>query len=159
MSLQSRLSALITAVGTDIKSLNTAVATKAPLSHTHTFQTAHTWAVAAPIAVASGQTDYIPPMRVPIRSSQTVKIARVEARLNNGAVGTTVSFKVQKNGADIAGFGTTASPLVTPATTAWAETDPTDVALADGDELSVMVTAIAGAPQNLSVSVVLEHTV
>lgn len=114
----------------------------------------HTFAVAGAIAVPSGDTNFIPPMQAIIDGTYTMaaSLYGVAYRLNNGAAGTTVSFKVQRNGADITGFGTTASPLITPNSTAWSRTLPTPVALTDADSLAPVVTAIAGSPQNLSIA-------
>ena len=124
-----------------------------------TFQAGHTFAVPGDILVPSGEDNVIPPFSVPKTAPQTVKLARVRFRLNNGAVGITVSFKIQRNGADAAGFGTTAAPLVTTTSTAWAETNPADVVLTDNDSIQLVVTAISGAPKNLSATVILEHVI
>lgn len=126
---------------------------------TRTFQTPHTFQVPGDVAVAVGDQDVILPMRIPVAAGQSVKVARVEYRLGNGAAGTTVSFKLQSGGADIAGFGTTAAPLVTPSSSGWGETNPADVAVVDLADLVPVVTGVAGSPKNLSVTVVLEHTV
>lgn len=124
-----------------------------------TFQLAHHILVPGPVNVPSGQLDYVPPIAVPVIAGQSTKLARIRYRLNNGAVGTTVSFKIQINGADAVGLGTSASPLVTATSNAWAETDPTDIALNNNDQIQLVVVGIAGTPQNLSVAVVLEHAV
>jgi len=122
-------------------------------------QWSHTWIVGGAIGVPSGQTNFIPPVSIPVKAGTVANLARVRYRVNNGAAGITVSFKLQVNGADVTGYGTTAAPLVTATATTWAETDPTDVALADNDSVAVVVTAIAGAPENLSVSAILESAI
>lgn len=128
-----------------------------PINGPRTFQTVHTYAVAEAVAVPSGTFDYLPPFRVAKTSAQTTKLARVEYRLNNGSAANSVTLDVKVNGATASGFGALvaggASHLA-----AWAETDPTDLTLADRDEVAVVVTAIAGSPSGLSVTLVLEHT-
>lgn len=127
-----------------------------------TFQTSHTFVIPGPVNVPNGQLDYNPPISIPIKAGQSVSLAKMRARVNNGGTGgvpATVSYKLQRNGADIAGFGTTAAPIVTPLNATWQTTDPADVALADGDDLSLVILAIAGVPMNMSVTVVLEHSV
>ncbi len=122
-----------------------------------TFQVGHTFSIPGDISTPVGEDSIVPPFAVPKAANQTVKLARARFRLNNGATGVTVSFKIQRNGADAAGFGTTAAPLVTGANTSWAEANPADLTLADNDSLQLVVTAIAGVPKNLSVTLILEH--
>jgi hypothetical protein len=124
-----------------------------------TFQVGHTFSIPGEILVPSLEDNVVPPFAVPVAAGQTVKLARARFRLNNGGGGLTVSFKIQRNGADAAGFGTTAAPLVTPTSTSWAEANPADITLADNDDLQLVVTAIAGVPKNLSVTLILEHVV
>lgn len=101
------------------------------------------------IKVASGDTDYIPPMAVSLRTGQTAKVAKVIHRLNSG---TNAKVKLQKNGADLTGF--TAIEVKTEKQT----TDPADQSIADGDLLSLVVESVSGAPKNLTFAVVIEHT-
>lgn len=91
----------------------------------------------------------LPGMFIP---SGTVRLAKVRYRIRSG---TSVSFRLQRNGADISGFGTSGSPLT--ATTAAANTDPTDVTLAEDDELTVVISAVSGSPTDFSVTVFLDH--
>lgn len=99
------------------------------------------------VKVPSGQTDAIPPMYVSVRPGTTLKLARVRYRIGGG---TNVGFKLQKNGSDITGFtGLTA-------TTTAAETDPTDVALADNDAIQIVVTSVTATPVNFTVTLTFE---
>jgi hypothetical protein len=122
-----------------------------------TFQIPHTFSIPGEISVQAGEDGVVPPFAVPKTVLQIVRLARVRFRLNNGAVGVTVSFKIQLNGAAAAGFGTTAAPLVTVTDQSWAEANPADITLAGNDSIQLVVTAIAGVPKNLSVTVILEH--
>ncbi len=102
------------------------------------------------IKVASGDTDFIPPMFLSLRSGQTAKVAKVIHRLNSG---TNAKVKLQKNGADLTGF--TAIEVKAETQT----TDPTDQAVASGDRLGLVVESVSGTPKNMTVAVVVEHTV
>lgn len=126
---------------------------RTPTTHSHTFWETKGFTVGGAVAVASGSSDvayYIPPVRVRLRAGQTAKLARVEYKIGSG---TSATFKLQINGADATGFTGLA------AGTSWGTTDPADIVLADGDEIAVVVTAVSSSPTNLSVGVVLEHTV
>jgi hypothetical protein len=114
-----------------------------------TFRTAQTFAVAGEIRVPSGQVDVIPPMFVSKLAGQVVKLVKVRCQI---AAGTSATFKVQRNGSDATGF----TGIV--ATTTAADTDPADITLADNDVLQLAVTAVSGTPQNLTVTLVFEHS-
>jgi hypothetical protein len=112
-------------------------------------RTPHTFAVGGPIQVPAGDTDYIPGFFVAAPTGmQTVNVAMARHRINSG---TSVTVKLQKNGIDVTGF--TGISVTTTSTT----TDPTDVAVADGDYLQLIVTAVSGSPKNLSFSLFLDY--
>ena len=98
-----------------------------------TFSESPTWTLDGPIGVATvgpPRANFILPKSVVVTSGETVALASMRWRLGNGASGTSVQFKLQRNGSDITGFGTTASPLVAGGatnTTAWTTVNPTDV--------------------------------
>lgn len=110
----------------------------------------HTWALKGVIAVPVGDTDYIPPMFVPVPSGRTAKLVAVRYRIN---AGTSATFKLQVNGSDATGF------TALSATTTSATTNPADVSLADGDALAMVVTAVSGSPFNMTVTAYLEYGV
>jgi hypothetical protein len=117
-----------------------------------TFQTVHSFAVAGLIAVPVGDTDVIPPIYVPVAAGQTVKLARIVHVLQTGS-GTSVTFDVRLNNVAVTGgAGLVADVTIN-------IDDIADVALADGDKLQIVVTAVSGSPKNLTVGLVLEHTV
>lgn len=102
------------------------------------------------IKVPSGDIDFIPPFFISLTAGQTAKVTKVIHRLNSG---TSATFKLQKNGTDLTGFtGIEAKAEIQ-------TTDPGDQELGDGDKLAMVVTAVSGAPKNLSVAVVIEYTV
>lgn len=120
----------------------------------------HTWAVYGAIAVPVGDTDFIPPMTIPVATNprvEVVKLIGVNYSLNNGAAGTTVTFKMQTQGSDIVGM----TGLTTPNSNAVSSTTfgiGAEKWLTPGATLAPVVTAIAGAPKNLSITAVLEYS-
>ena len=109
----------------------------------------HTFTVGGPVNVQVGQVDYILPFFVKVPSTQTVKLISARHRINSG---TSATAKVQVNGSDATGF--TGMSV----TTTSADTDPTDITLSNNDVVSLVVTAVSGSPQNMSVTVFFEYT-
>ena len=114
-----------------------------------TLRVGHTYAISGEIKVPVGQTDFLVPFFVSLAGGQTAKLVKARHKLNTG---TSVTCKLQKNDVDITGF--TAISVTTTA----ADTDPTDVTLADNDKISIIVTAVAGTPQNMSFTLFIEVT-
>ena len=117
----------------------------------------HTWALGGQVQVASGDTDFIIPMTVrntytSAGYSTTVKLKSVIYSINSG---TNATWKLQKNGSDISGYGTSGSPLT--ATTTPATTEGSDT-LSDKDELAPVIVGISSTPRNMSITVFLEIT-
>ncbi len=129
---------------------NTGAITVGANKISHIFRTSHTFAVAGEVKVPSGDTDFIPGFYVSTSTKQTTKIAKARYKINSG---TSVTAKLQVNGVDATGF----TGMVVGTTVA--ETDPTDVTLANNDLVTLVVTAVSATPMNMSFSVVLEHTV
>lgn len=121
----------------------------APGSGGSTIRVGKTYAIAGEIKVPVGQVDFVVPFFVSLGAGQTADLVKARHQIN---VGTSVTCKLQKNGVDVTGF-TGISVTTTPA-----DTNPTDVALADNDELALVVTAVAGIPQNLTFTIFIEHT-
>jgi hypothetical protein len=130
------------ATGLSAYALTTAVATA--ITHWQ----GHTFVVAGEVFVPSGDVDFIVPLYVPVYAGRTVKLAKCRYKIN---AGTSVTAKLQINGSDATGF--TAISV----TTTVAETDPTNISLADGDRLALVVTAVSGNPKNMTFTCVLEH--
>jgi hypothetical protein len=120
---------------------------------TAVFYTEHTWAIPNP-AVASGDTDFLIPMRVYVAAGFTKEVAHVYSRLRTG---TSVTFSfcgtTFTSTTALTGF----SGIV--ADTTGVITNPADVALADGDYIRPNITAVSGSPKNLMVTVVIKNTV
>lgn len=76
------------------------------------------------------------------------KLIAIEYKI---ATGTSVKVKIEKNGAEISGFGT-----VTVEKTA-AETNPADVTLADKDFINIVTTSATGTPTALSFTAFFEE--
>ena len=121
----------------------------APGSGGSTIRVGKTYAIAGEIKVPVGQTDFIVPFFVSLAGGQTADLVKARHQIQ---AGTSVTCKLQKNGVDVTGF-TAISVTTTPA-----DTDPTDVALAENDELALVVTAVAGTPQNMTFTIFIEHT-
>lgn len=117
---------------------------------TKVIRSPHTWAVQGEIKVPSGDTDYIPGFFIAEPGAQTVKVVAARYKINSG---TSATVKIQKNGVDLTGF-----TAISVGTTA-ADTNPADQDVADGDYITLVVTAVSGAPKNLSFSLLLETTV
>lgn len=116
---------------------------------TKTIRYTQTWTVGGYVNVAIDDIDYIAPTFVATAVGQTVKLIGCRYRINSG---TSATVKIQRNGSDISGLTGIA------ATTTSATTDA-DVTLSDSDMLQLVVTAISGSPQNLSLSLIFEVTV
>ncbi|MBK9181423.1 MAG: hypothetical protein IPM45_18075 [Acidimicrobiales bacterium] len=86
---------------------------------------------------------------MPVHTGTTVKLVSCRHRINGG---TSATCKLTINGSDATGF--TAMSV----TTSSGHTDPADVALADGDLIALVVTAVDAAPTDLTVSLILETT-
>lgn len=113
------------------------------------FTTVHTYAVSGTITVPSGEANFIPPFFFQKKANQTSVLKKVRHQIHAGI---SVTAKIQKNGADLTGYtGLTITPTPT--------NSGSDAPLADGDLLSVVVTAVSGSPQNLTLTLVIEHTI
>ncbi len=121
----------------------------APGSGGSTIRVGKTYAIAGEIKVPVGQTDFVVPFFISLGAGQTAELVKARHQIN---AGTSVTCKLQKNAVDITGF-TGISVTTTPA-----DTDPTDVALANNDEIALVVTAVAGTPQNMTFTIFIEHT-
>lgn len=115
---------------------------------TRTVRVVHTWTISGSIAVPSGDTDYIPGMWVPVPAGQTVALVAVRYRINSG---TSATIKLQGGGVDIGGFTGLSATTADTSTTG-------SVAMTDNLYLAPVVTAVAGSPKNMSVSVFFDVT-
>lgn len=137
-----------------LRTLGTGVTQAASGNHTHgtsttTVRVPHTWAISGTVAVPSGDTDFILPFFVPVPAGQTVALKAARYVINSG---TSATVKMQKNGVDATGY-TAISVTTTAATTS------ADVTLADNDKLALVVTAVSGAPKNLTFTIYLDYAV
>lgn len=109
----------------------------------------HTYAIAGEIRTPLGDDYFLIPFTVSLAAGQSAVVSSCRYSINSG---TSVTCKIQKNGVDLTGF-TGIAVSTTPTST-----DPADQAVADNDELALVVTAVAGKPQNLSFTIFLENT-
>jgi hypothetical protein len=107
------------------------------------FREGHTFAV---IGTLTGITA-LPSFFIPKHDNQTVKLAGVFSKLVSGQV----NLQIKRNGANVA------SPVTV--TSVKTFTDMGNVSLADGDEISAVLSGAVSAPDTLSATVVLEWSV
>lgn len=112
-----------------------------------TIRIPHTFTISGPVGVLTGDTNYLPPFFVPVPTGQTVKFVGTRYRINSG---TSATVQVNRNGALMWGGGT-----VTTTTTG----DTQNITLTNNDVIQFIVTAISGAPQNLSFTIYFDYTV
>ena len=97
-----------------------------------------------------GATNFIPPFWKPVFASNTVTLTKVRYQIQSG---TSVTFAVTQNGTNVSGLGSLSAS--TSATTTNATVPPT---VADLDAFAVVVSAVSGAPFNLSVTLYFTET-
>lgn len=120
------------------------------LSGPKTIRLPHTWTIPNP-AVASGDTDYIMPMVIPVPAGQTAIIARVVYAISSG---TSVTFSMYQ------GAGTITGLTGLSATTALTGTNPTSpAAFTNEQSLVPTITAVSGTPRNFRVTAFVDYTV
>ena len=95
----------------------------------------------------------IPSISISKESAQVVKLVKVRYSIESG---TKVLFRLNKNGANITGFGTEGAPLE--ATTAAASTEPTAVECAENDYIVPVISGLSGEPRGLTITIDLQHT-
>lgn len=95
----------------------------------------------------------IPGHTVGLAAGQVQHLVAVRYKILTGA---SLSFRIQKNGADIPGFGTAGEPLV--AKPEVAEAKPGEAALlANHDEITPLLSASAGEPTGGKITLVIAH--
>jgi hypothetical protein len=110
-------------------------------------RTPHTFALQGVITVTP-----IPGFYVSLSSGQTSKLVKARYHIVKG---TEAQFQIRRNGTAIAGFGAEAN--LAAKETAQSVT-PTAVQLAEDDYLDINVVSVAGTPENLSITLVIEDT-
>lgn len=96
----------------------------------------HTYAVGGTLAVASAGTNFLPPYYVPVPSGQRARLYAVRYKLRAG----TATISVNKNGSNFGSLGALGAT-----TTAQSAAPTAGQALADGDELAPVLSAVSGA--------------
>lgn len=111
----------------------------------------HTFTITNEVKVASGDLYVILPFAVSKPDGQTIKIKKCIHKILSG---TSAAVKLQKNGSDITGL-TGISVTQTKTTT----TPASDILLANGDEIALVVTTVTGTPKNLYFTLSLEYSI
>jgi hypothetical protein len=117
---------------------------------TKTFAMTQTWTIGGYVNVAQGDIDYINPIFVGVATGETLQLVGCSYIIGDG---TSATVQLARNGSTITGFSS-----LTVTTTA-GNMSAAAVALSNGDMLQLIVTAVSGSPQNLSLSIILEVTV
>jgi hypothetical protein len=107
------------------------------------FRDGHTWALAGDVTAIT----VLPSLFVPLTGTQQAILVGLRAKLGSG---TSVGVQVKRNGANVGG-------VITVTTTA-ATTSLGGVVLADGDELTLVLSSPVGLPSHLGATLILEHT-
>jgi hypothetical protein len=110
---------------------------------TQPFRLGHTWGLLGDV---SGITT-LPSMFIPLRSGQASVLASLRSKIT---FGTSINAQVKRNGANVGGIITI--------TTIAATTSLGNLTLADNDELTVVLSSPIGAPTDLGMTLILEHT-
>lgn len=121
-----------------------------PVAGPPKFTESRTIAWSGTVLVPSGPTGYIPPFFEPVDADVVKQLVAVRYQIRNG---TSVTFTVFQNGVSIPGLtnlSATPSAMYTPPVV------PANVA--DGDEFSIVVSAVNAGPDGLSVSLIFETT-
>lgn len=101
--------------------------------------------VGGTIVIPSGDSNYIPPIFVTVASGQSLSLTKVRSILHSGG---TVTFTIYQNGTALTDCtGLVAGTTVT--------SNTVSDALADGDILAVVVTAVSGTPVNMTIQLVM----
>lgn len=122
---------------------------KSDVGHTHQkiVRIPHTFTITGEVKVASGDTSYIPGFAVPLLAGDTAFVVATNGRINSG---TSATVSLRKNGVDIS-----SGAVITTTPTQFAVSA---AGLADGDRIDLVVTAVSGAPKNMSLTVYIEYT-
>lgn len=115
------------------------------------FVTTHTFALRGPVVAEPA----IPPHEVEMDAEGRQLTTLIAVRYKIIA-GTSMAFRIQKNGVDVPGLGTAGVPLL--AKTEKKRTTVTgEVELKNGDDLAPVIGALVGEPAGASISLVMAH--
>lgn len=117
-----------------------------------TLQVPHTFTVSGDVYVPNGDNFYVPPMYVAAPTGQTARLKGARAAIRSG---TSASWQLRR----VTPGGTSTIALGPVTTTPAAATTAVDGPLTDGDALNLEVTAVSGAPKNLSVTIFIDYAV
>lgn len=124
--------------------------------NTFVFYEDKTWTVPGEIRAPSGTPtqDYIPPFYFRLSADHTAKLIACYYVLEQGSVTAKLRKKTWGGAeSDITGFTGIG------VTTTDAETNPSDVTLADKDRIRLVLSSPGSTPWNLSFTIIIEHTV
>ncbi len=114
----------------------------------------YTWAITGTLSLSSYAASVV--VRNTYTGSGYSIVGKIVSASFQIGSGTNLTWKLQKNGSDLSGYGTSASPLT--ATTTAALVQSTQV-LADQDILTPVPVGVSGSPTNFNLTVHLEYTI
>ena len=114
----------------------------------------YTWAITGTLSVSSYAASVV--VRNTYTGNPTPITSKIVSASYQIASGTNLTWKLQKNGSDLAGYGTSASPLTATTTAALNESLQT---LTDQDTLRPVLVGFSGTPTNFNLTVHLEYTI
>lgn len=118
---------------------------------TITVRVPHTFTISGDVFLPNGDNFYVPPMYVAAPAGQTARLRGARAAIRTGTSASWQLRRITPGGTSSVALGPVTSNTV-PTTTA------ADGPLTDEDALNLEVTAISGAPKNLSVTAFIDYT-
>ncbi len=113
-----------------------------PAGVVNPFRLGHTWALVGDVSALTT----LPSMFVPLRAGQASTLVGLRAKLGSG---TSIGVQLKRNGSNL---GSVITVTTTVATTAFSQ------ALADNDELTMVLSSPVSTPTHLGMTLILEHT-
>ena len=108
-----------------------------------TFREGHTWGLVGDVSALT----ILPSLFIPLTGTQAATLVSIRTKIGSG---TSVGVQVKRNGSNVGSVITV--------TTATATTSLGNVALSDGDELTLVLSSPVGTPSHLGATLILEHT-
>lgn len=136
--------------------VQTVTATQLAGFQTKTIRVPHVWTVSGPVQLTAGDQYFIPAFAVPAPAGQLVKLAGYSYWINSGS-SVTVTFRRSPWGSAWTNVDTGIS--VTAAATRFQAASGGPVPLSADEWIQPVVTAIAGNPNNMTFTVLLDYTV
>ena len=130
-------------VGASVTAADDSANSRTNVTVRSTFREGHTWGLVGDVSALT----ILPSLFIPLTGTQMATLVALRAKIVSG---TSISVQVQRNGSNVGSVIT----VTTTATTA----SLGNVALSDGDELTLVLSSPVGTPTHLGATLILEHT-